>query len=257
MVHFVGAGPGSADLITVRGMRLLQKADLLIYTGSLINPELISFAPPEAVKLDSFRMSLAEITEAIAKEYECWHSGKRKSEPEIVRLQTGDISLYSAFWEQADELESRGIPYDICPGLGAFQASAAALNAEYTEPGLTQTVIISRVEGRTKMPQSESLRKLAGIGCTLVLYLSARYPRKLRDELIAGGLRADTAAAIVYKAGWAEEKVFRTTLGQVPQVLEKEGISNTALIIIGDVLNHEKQMFHSYLYSEERTTYRT
>ncbi len=251
MVHFVGAGPGAPDLITLRGLRLLEKADIVIYAGSLVNPALLQYAKPTAKIYDSAKLSLSEITEIIATAYRerGLLPGEREAktlsrdnvgEPEIVRLQTGDVSLYSALREQAEALAAYGIAWDVCPGLGAMQASAAALGVEYTEPGVTQTVILTRAEGRTKMPSAEQLRLLAVHNTTLLLYLSSSLTEKVQAELLTAGLSEDTPVGVVYKASWPEERVFRSTLGDLPALFQREGLRKTALIVVGEVLNRNR-----------------
>ena len=266
MVHFVGAGPGAPDLITLRGLRLLEKADLVIYAGSLVNPALLQYARPEAKIYDSAKLSLPEITEIIVAAYRerGLLPGEEEAKtlpreemgaPEIVRLQTGDVSMYSALREQAEALAAYGITWDVCPGLGAMQASAAALGVEYTEPGLTQTVILTRAEGRTKMPSAEQLRLLAAHRTTLLLYLSSSLTEKVQAELLAAGLPESTPVGVVYKASWPEERVFRSTLGDLPDLFRREGLSKTALIVVGEVLNRDRNAVElSRLYDEGFTT---
>ncbi len=266
MVHFVGAGPGAPDLITLRGLRLLEKADIVIYAGSLVNPALLQYAKPEAKIYDSAKLSLPEITEIIVAAYR--ERGLLNGEaapktltrdndggPEIVRLQTGDVSLYSALREQAEALAPHGIAWDVCPGLGAMQATAAALGVEYTEPGVTQTVILTRAEGRTKMPAAEQLRLLATHKTTLLLYLSSSLTEKVQAELLAAGLPENTPVGVVYKASWPEEQVFRTNLRELPALFRREGLTKTALIVVGEVLNRERCAAElSKLYDESFTT---
>lgn len=266
MVHFVGAGPGAPDLITLRGLRLLQQADVVIYAGSLVNPALLDYAKPGTKIYDSAKLSLPEITEIIAAAYrergllpgkaeEKTLSRDNVGAPEIVRLQTGDVSIYSALREQAEALEAYGIDWDICPGLGAMQASAAALGVEYTEPGVTQTVILTRAEGRTKMPSAEQLRLLAAHRTTLLLYLSSSLTEKVQAALLAAGLPDTTPVGVVYKASWPEEQVFRTELRELPALFAREKLSKTALIVVGEVLNQKRSAAElSKLYDAHFTT---
>ena len=247
MVHFVGAGPGDPELVTVKGRRLIMEADVIIYAGSLVNPELLTLAKADAEIYDSKEMALPDIISVIQKKHQ---EGK-----DIVRLQTGDISLYSALHEQTEALRALRIPYDLCPGVGAFAAAAAALETEYTAPELTQSVIITRAEGRTPVPDRESLKSFAEHGATMVLYLSSALAVKVRDELTNGGMPGNTPTAIVYKASWPEQKVFRTTLLHLPDVMAQNGIRSTALIIIGEVLGEEGAAKEaSRLYAPEFTT---
>ncbi|MBR0138937.1 MAG: precorrin-4 C(11)-methyltransferase [Firmicutes bacterium] len=244
MVHFVGAGPGAADLITLRGARLISEADVIIYAGSLVDPALLAGAKEGAVLLDSSKMTLEEVIDAV-----------KKAENEgltTVRLHSGDPSLYGAVREQFDALEELGIVYDVCPGVSSFCGAAAALKAEYTLPGVSQTVIISRTAGRTPVPERESIESLAAHGSTMVLFLSASLTEKLQRELLAGGISPDTPAAIVYKASRPDEKVLRCTAGSLDRTAKEAGIKNTALIIVGGCL--EGEYGRSLLYDPAFTT---
>lgn len=247
MVHFVGAGPGDPELLTVKGRRLIMEADVIIYAGSLVNPQLLTLAKEDAEIYDSKEMALPDIISVIHEKHQ---EGK-----DIVRLQTGDISLFSALHEQTEALRALRIPYDLCPGVGAFAAAAAALETEYTAPVLTQSVIITRAEGRTPVPDRESLKSFAAHGATMVLYLSAAFAVKVRDELMNGGMPGNTPAAVVYKASWPEQKVLQTTLFHLPDVMQQNGIRSTALIIIGEVLGEESSTREaSRLYATDFTT---
>lgn len=244
MVYFVGAGPGSEDLITVRGQKLLQEADVVIYAGSLVNPALLSYTKPECRIYNSAHMTLQEVIAVM--------ESSEKAHLFTVRLHTGDPSIYGAIREQMKELEKREIAYEVCPGVSSFCGAAAALSLEYTLPGVSQSVIITRAEGRTAVPEQESLKSLSMHRATMVLFLSSGMAEKVSKELIEGGYDADTPAAVVYKATWPEEKQIRTTLGQLPAKMREEGIDKTALIIVGDVL---KDTFdYSKLYDPEFTT---
>lgn len=236
MVHIVGAGPGAVDLITVRGMELLKKADLVIYTGSLINKELLHFCRPEAVLMDSAAMTLEEIIAAIR---------TQPQEAVIVRLHTGDPCLYGAIREQMDALDGLSIPYEVVPGVSSLCGAAAALKEEYTPPGVSQSVIITRMAGRTPVPEKESIRALAAHQATMVLFLSMGMLKELCAELIAGGYPADTPAAVVYKATWPqEEEIVRATLGDLP---ERAGhIRRTALVLVGGFLGDKAQRSRLY-----------
>ena len=244
MVYFVGAGPGAADLITIRGARLLGEADTVIYTGSLVNPELLSFCRPDARIFNSAVMTLPEVVDVIRQTEEAGGM--------TVRLHTGDPSIYGAVREQMDELKNSGIKWEICPGVSSMSAAAAALSAEYTLPEVSQTVIISRIAGRTPVPEKESLRNLAKYGATLVLFLSASYVREVQQELLAGAYTEETPCAIVYKASWPDERIVRGCLGDLPGMAENSGITKTALIIVGEVLGNDYA--HSKLYDEQFTT---
>ena len=244
MVYFVGAGSGATDLITLRGARLLGEADTVIYAGSLVNPELLSLCRPDARIFNSAAMTLQEVVETVRQTEE--------SGGTTVRLHTGDPSIFGAIREQIDELKKLGIKWEICPGVSSMSSAAAALSAEYTLPEVSQTVIISRIAGRTPVPERESLRNLAQIGATLVLFLSASFAREVQQELLAGSYTEETPCAIVYKASWPDEKVVRGFLGDLPGMAEEAGITKTALIIVGNVLGDDYAL--SKLYDEHFTT---
>lgn len=228
MVHFIGAGPGAADLITVRGARLLGEADVIIYAGSLVNPALLEYKKPGCAVYDSAGMTLEEVISVMA-----GAEGKH-----VVRLHTGDPSLYGAIREQMDELDGRGIPYDVTPGVSSFSGAAAALEAEYTLPGVSQSVIITRMAGRTPVPEGEALRSMASHGCTMVLFLSTGLLEEAERELMAGGYAPDTPAAIVYKATWPEQQVYRCTVSTLARTARAHGVTKTALITVGGFLGN-------------------
>lgn len=245
MVTFVGAGTGAPDLITVRGMKLLQKADVIIYAGSLVNPQFLSYARENCEVYNSAEMTLSEVIGVMQKA-----DGQGK---EIVRLHTGDPSVYGAVREQMDELEKLGIAYESCPGVSACFGAAASLNLEYTLPGIAQSLIITRMAGRTAMPEKESIESFAAHQTSMAIYLSAGMVKDLRERLLAGGYREDTPAAIVYKATWPEEKVCVCTVDTLPQTAEMNGITKTALILVGDVILHRSYQ-RSRLYAPDFST---
>lgn len=228
MINFVGAGSGAADLITVRGAKLLGEADVIIYAGSLVNPELLSYAKRDCQIYNSAHMTLEEVID-VMKEAE-------KDGQMTVRLHTGDPSLYGAIREQMDQLNELGIPYAVCPGVSSFCGAAAALGMEYTLPDITQSVVITRMAGRTPVPERESIASFASHGATMVVFLSTGMLKKLSEELMKGGYQADTPAAIVYKATWPDEKVVRCTVATLATSAEREQITKTALIIVGDAV---------------------
>lgn len=228
MIHFVGAGPGAPDLITVRGAALLAQADMVVYAGSLVNPELLDLCREGCELLDSAGMTLEQVIGALCA---CEARGGQ-----CVRLHTGDPSLYGAIREQMDELDRRGIAYEVVPGVSAMGGAAAALHAEYTLPGVSQSVIVTRMEGRTPVPERERLAQLAVHGCTMVLFLSAGLLGATQRELLRGGCEPETPAAIVYKATWPDEAVYRCTVGTLAQCGQEHGISRTALVVVGEVL---------------------
>lgn len=248
MIHFVGAGPGAVDLITVRGQKLLKEADVIIYAGSLVNPQLLQERKANCEVYDSAYMTLEEVI-AVMERAEC--QGK-----ETVRLHTGDPSIYGAIREQMDLLEQKGITYESCPGVSSFCGAAAALNLEYTLPGISQSVILTRMEGATKVPEGEQLEKLAAHHTTMVLFLSTGMLSQLAEKLIAGGYAANTPAALVYKATWPEEKKIIATLETLPKLAREAGISKTTLIIVGNVVGksgYEKSRLYAADFS---TAYR-
>lgn len=245
MVNFVGAGPGAPDLITVRGQKLLSGADVIIYAGSLVNPQLLSYAKEDCRIYNSAVMTLEEVLEVI---YEAEEKGQM-----TVRLHTGDPCLYGAIREQMDALDEKGIAYTDCPGVSSFCGAAAALNLEYTLPDVSQSVIITRMAGRTPVPEKEEIASLAAHQATMVVFLSTGMLEKLSERLIAGGYTADTPAAIVYKATWEDEKTFVCTVGTLAETARKNNITKTALMIIGDVVSHSHYN-RSELYNPAFTT---
>ena len=244
MVHFVGAGSGAPDLITVRGARLLGEADVVIYAGSLVNPALLDYCRPDCRIYNSAEMTLEQV---IATVEEAEAAGLT-----TVRLHTGDSSIYGAVREQFDALLRRGIEYDVCPGVSSFCGAAAALKTEYTLPDVSQTVIITRAPGRTPVPERESIRSLAAHGATMVLFLSTSLTDKLQSELLAGGYAADTPVAVVYKATWPEEKIFRCTVGTLHRTVTENGLTKTSLIIVGNCMGD--RYLRSLLYDPGFTT---
>ena len=245
MIHFVGAGSGAPDLITVRGQKYLQEADVIIYAGSLVNPQLLDYAKQECEIYNSAKMTLEEVLEVM---YRAQEEGKM-----TVRLHTGDPSLYGAIREQMDALDEKGIPYDYCPGVSSFCGAASALNLEYTLPDVSQSVIITRMAGRTPVPEKESIESFAAHQATMVVFLSTGMLEELSRRLIAGGYSADTPAAIVYKATWEDEKTFVCTVGTLAQTAAENNITKTALMIIGDVVSHAHYQ-RSKLYDPGFTT---
>lgn len=247
MVHFVGAGSGAVDLITVRGARLLEAADVVIYAGSLVNPELLSYTREDCEIYNSASMTLEEVVDCMR---------KAESEGKVtVRLHTGDPSIYGAVREQFDALDKLGIPYDVCPGVSAFSGAAAALKAEYTLPSVTQTLIISRMPGRTAVPERESIRSLSAHQASLALFLSSSLTEALQEELIAGGYTGDTPAAIVYRASWPDEKIYRCTVGTLHQTAQENGVKKMALIVIGEFLGthyERSKLYHPGFSTEYR-----
>lgn len=245
MIDFVGAGPGAEDLITVRGMKLISSADVIIYAGSLVNPALLSYAKEGARIYDSSVMDLNEITDIMIRA-----DGEGLN---VVRLHTGEPSIYGAVREQMDVLDEHGIIYRSCPGVTAAFGAAASLDIEYTVPGISQTLIITRMEGRTPVPESESIEKLASHNASMAVYLSSGMLDKLSEKLIAGGYDPDTPAAIVYKATWPEEKCLRCTVGTLYETGVKNNITKTAVVLVGEATDPGEHDV-SKLYDPEFTT---
>lgn len=245
MVHFVGAGPGATDLITVRGQNLLKEADVIIYAGSLVNKEHLNLAKEECGIYNSASMTLEEVIDVIKTAEQ---EGKM-----TVRLHTGDPSIYGAIREQMDRLNELHIAYDVVPGVSSFCGAAAALKAEYTLPDVSQTVIITRMAGRTPVPEKEEISLLAAHQATMAIFLSTGLSKPLRERLLIGGYREDTPAAIVYKATWPEEQVFYGTVGTLPEIAEKNNITKTALILVGDFLGdaYERSKLYDPSFAHE------
>ena len=244
MVHFVGAGSGAVDLITVRGARLLSEADVVIYAGSLVNPDLLSYTRKGCEVHDSAKMTLEQVIEVIKK--------AEKDGKVTVRLHTGDSSIYGAVREQFDELQELGIEYDVCPGVSSFCGAAASLKTEYTLPDVSQTVIITRTAGRTPVPERESIRALAAHQSTMVLFLSTSLTERLQADLLAGGYPGNTPVAVVYKATWPEERIFRCTVETLHQTVTANGLTKTSLIVVGNCMGD--QYLRSLLYHPGFTT---
>ena len=245
MVYFVGAGTGAKDLITVRGMRLLEQADVIIYAGSLVNPELFDYAKEGCEVHNSARLTLEEVLEIM-----------RKSEEEkkmTVRLHTGDPSIYGAIREQMDELDKMGITYESCPGVSACFGAAASLNLEFTLPEVSQSLIITRMEGRTKVPEKESIESFAAHQASMAIYLSTGMLNELSRRLMAGGYKATTPAALVYKATWPEEEAYICTVETLQATAKEHGITKTALVLVGDVIAHQSYE-KSRLYAADFST---
>ena len=246
MINFVGAGSGAKDLITVRGMNLLKEADVIIYAGSLVNPELLEYKSEDSEVYNSATMTLEEIIDVM-----------KKSEAEgkkTVRLHTGEPSLYGAVREQMDELDKLGIAYESTPGVSACFGAASTLDLEYTLPGVSQSLIITRMEGKTKVPEGESIESFAKHNASMAIYLSSSLTKELSEKLIAGGYDPKTPAAIVYKATWPDEKVFLCTIETLDECAKENNITKTAIILVGDVIAHssyEKSKLYSADFSTE------
>lgn len=245
MIYFVGAGTGAADLITVRGKRYLEEADVIIYAGSLVNKELLSYARRACEIHNSAQMTLDEVIAVM--------EAAEQKQKMTVRLHTGDPSVYGAIREQMDLLDEKGISYESCPGVSACFGAAAALNLEYTLPGISQSLIITRMEGRTKVPEKESIESFAAHQASMAVYLSAGLLDVLEERLMAGGYREDTPAAIVYKATWPEEEAYVCTVSTLAQTAAAHHITKTALILVGDAIAHQRYE-RSRLYAPDFET---
>lgn len=238
MIYFIGAGPGAPDLITVRGAEILARAGMIVYAGSLVNPELLKYAPEDCEIYDSSGMTLEEVLEKL-------ETGHKRGII-TVRLHTGDPSIFSAVREQADRLRKSAIDFEIIPGVSSLSAAAAAIGAEYTLPGVSQTLIISRMEGRTLVPEKEKIELLAVHQSSMVLFLSSAMLGKLCEALMSGGYPEDTKAVVVYKASWPEQKILRGQLVCIAAQAEAAGINNTALLLVGNFLGDEYELSRLY-----------
>ncbi|MBR4504745.1 MAG: precorrin-4 C(11)-methyltransferase [Candidatus Methanomethylophilaceae archaeon] len=244
MISFIGAGPGDPELLTLKGKRLIDAADVVIYAGSLVNPAVLDGCKPDAKIYNSALMNLDEVIE-VMKEAEA--AGKK-----CVRVHTGDPAIYGAHREQMDRLDELGIKYEVIPGVSSFLGTAAVLNAEYTLPGKSQSVILTRMEGRTPMPPREKLVDLARHHATMVIFLSIGFLDEMVAQLEEGGYEPETPVAVVYKATWPDQKIVRGTLADIAAKVEAEGIKKTALTVVGDFLGDEHDL--SKLYDKTFTT---
>ena len=244
MIHFVGAGPGAPDLITLRGAELLKAADVVIYAGSLVNPALLELCKADCTVHNSAEMTLEQVLAVM--------EAAEQAGRATVRLHTGDPCLYGAIREQMDALDALNIPYDDTPGVSSFCGAAAAAQAEYTLPEVSQSVVITRMAGRTPVPGPESIAAWAAHGASMVVFLSAGMLDGLQEELLKGAYTPTTPAALVYKATWPEEKVVRCTVGTLAEAGREHQISKTALVLVGNFLNPDYQ--RSRLYDPSFTT---
>lgn len=240
-VHFVGAGPGDVELITLKGYKQLSQADVVIYAGSLVNPALLDYCKEGAEIYDSAGMHLLEIIDVM-------ETGV-KAGKEVVRLQTGDFSIYGSIREQIEEMKKRGVAFDCTPGVSSFLGAASSIGTEYTVPEVSQSVIITRMAGRTPVPERESLRSYAQHRTSMAIFLSIQGIEKVVEELVQGGYPTTTPVAVIYKATWPEEKKVFGTLETIAEKVKEADISKTALILVGDFLGQE--FYYSKLYHEE------
>ncbi len=244
MIHFIGAGPGDPELITLKGRRLIDQADVIVYAGSLVNPDVLEGHKDGAAIYNSALMDLDEVIKVMS---EAVAEGKS-----VVRVHTGDPAIYGAHREQMDRLDELGIPYEVVPGVSSAFATAAALNAEYTLPGKSQTVIFTRMEGRTPMPEREKLPDLARHHASMVIFLSIGFLDEMVVQLEDGGYEPTTPVAVVYKASWPDQKIVRGTLQDIAKKVKDAGIKKTALTVVGDFLGDDHEL--SKLYDKHFTT---
>ena len=237
MVYIIGAGPGNPELITVKGKALIEKADIIIYAGSLVNRELLKWAKPGCEIYNSAEMNLEEIISVM-------EAGEKNSKV-MARLHTGDSSIYGAVREQMDILSGKGIPFEVVPGVSSFCAAAAALKNEYTLPGVSQTVILTRMEGRTKVPEKESIQSLAAHNATMIIFLSVHMLEELVERLLQG-YPAHTPVAVVYKASWPDEKIIKGTIKDICSKVRKESVNRTALVAVGNFMGDSYRLSRLY-----------
>ncbi|MCX7883582.1 MAG: precorrin-4 C(11)-methyltransferase [Caloramator sp.] len=240
MVYFVGAGPGDVDLITVKGRKVLSEADVVIYTGSLVNEKHLDFCKKECRRFNSASMTLEEIVSIIVEHY---NMGEK-----VVRLHTGDSTLYGAIKEQMDMLDKFNVKYEVIPGVSSFTASCAAIKSEFTLPGVSQTVIITRIEGKTPVPDKEDLELLASHGSSMAIFLSVQDIDRVVEKLFKG-YKKDVPVAVVYKATWEDEKIIVGKLSDIAYKVKDAGIKNFSQILVGDFINCEYEK--SKLYSKD------
>lgn len=237
MVYFIGAGPGDPELITVKGKRLIEEADVIIYAGSLVNPQVLNGAKESAGIYNSAGMTLEEVIQVME---QAEAEGKT-----TARVHTGDPAIYGAHREQMDALERLGIAYEVIPGVSSFLGAAAALKKEYTLPGVSQTVILTRMEGRTPMPPREQLEELARHQATMIIFLSVGQMERLTQKLLTS-YRPDTPVAVVYKATWEDQKIVTGTLTDIAKKVAEAGITKTALTVVGDFLGDAYELSKLY-----------
>lgn len=242
IVYFIGAGPGDPDLITVKGRKILSEADVIIYAGSLVSSEHFKYCKKAVEIYNSASMTLDEVIEVIKNSYK---EGKN-----IVRLHTGDPSIYGAIKEQIDELEKLHISSEVIPGVSSFTAAAAAIKSEFTLPNVSQTVILTRVEGRTPVPEKEDLEKLAGIGASMALFLSVGMIDKVVEKL-RKGYGKNVPVAVIQRATWEDQKYVIGTLDDIAEKVKKENITKTAQILVGDFLScdYDKSLLYDAGFS--------
>lgn len=245
-ICFVGAGPGDPELITLKGHKKLSSADIVIYAGSLVNPQLLDYCKEGCEIHNSASMDLGQITEVMKRGID--------ENKLVVRLQTGDFSIYGSVREQIEELDKLSIGYELVPGVSSFLGAASSLGVEYTVPEISQSLIITRMEGRTPVPSKESIRSFASHNTSMAIFLSVQAVEDVVSELLAGGYKNETPCCVIYKATWPEEKSVRGTLSDIAAKVKEAGIKKTALILVGDFLGdsynnsklYDKEFAHEY-----------
>ncbi len=243
MIYFVGAGPGAVDLITIRGRDLLERADVVIYAGSLVTPDHLKFCKENAEFYDSAKMHLGEVMEVML--------AAHKAGKVVVRLHTGDPSIYGAIGEQMRELDRENISYEVVPGVSSFVAANAAVKKEMTLPGVSQTIILTRISGRTPVPEKEELKKLASHRASMAIFLSVQKISEVVDELLTA-YNKDTPIAVVYRASWPDEKIVKGTLADIAEKVKDADINRQAQILVGNFLDTDFE--YSKLYDPSFTT---
>ena len=246
-IYFVGAGPGDKELITLKGYKLLSKADIVIYAGSLVNPELLDYCKDECIIYDSAKMNLEEIISVMKEGAE--------NNKIVVRLQTGDISIYGSIREQGEELKKLGIKYESIAGISSFLGAAASMGIEYTVPEISQSLIITRIEGRTPVPEKEKIELLASHQTSMVIFLSIHRIEEIAERLIEGGYKKETPVSVVYKATWKDEKIIVGKLENISEKVKNENVKKTALILVGDFLGDDynySKLYDKYFSHEYR-----
>lgn len=238
MISFVGAGPGDVDLITVKGRKLLEEADVVIYAGSLVSKEHLSFCKPDCNIYNSASMTLEEIVDKM--EYAA------KKDLKVVRLHSGDPTIYGAIREQMDMLAKKGIEYQVIPGVSSFTAACSSIKREFTLPNVSQTVILTRIEGKTPVPEEEDLELLAKHKASMAIFLSVKNLDRVVEKLKKGYGRDDVPIAVVYKVTWDDEKIIIGTLKDIVEKVQKEGITKTAQILVGDFIEGEYERSKLY-----------
>lgn len=241
MISFVGAGPGDVDLITMKGRKLLEEADIVIYAGSLVSKDHLKFCKKECQFYNSASMTLEEVIEKMEQGY--------NKDLKIVRLHTGDPTIYGAIKEQMDILDKKNIPYEVIPGVSSFTAACCSIKSEFTLPKVSQTVILTRIEGRTEVPEKEDLEKLASYEASMAIFLSVQQIDNVVDKLKKGYGRDDVPVAVIYKATWEDEKIVIGTLRDISEKVKKAGIKKTAQILVGDFIKGKYE--RSKLYDPE------